>query len=168
MSSKLHLPCVFGSYLPCNKLITIFIQLCHTLRWTFDMMLWTPLLTVSLASRALAQELTHAPISTNLTIAFSPATLSTCATNGSAEAITFTTSSVPYTYQCFNIEDLFSSSNISSSDGSRITQSPQLSTPYEEISWQLINANAYSAQTDYSRMYFTISRPRCCEDLRDI
>ncbi|KAG9664404.1 hypothetical protein KCU95_g828, partial [Aureobasidium melanogenum] len=104
------------------------------------------LLAASLAVQALAQN-------TNLTFSFSPASLDTCASNGSAKAITFTTSSVPPTYQCFNIEDLFASSNTSSTYGSRTTQQSSI-TSYEEISWRIFNADAYSTQTNYSRIWY--------------
>ncbi|KAI5211564.1 hypothetical protein AUEXF2481DRAFT_5249 [Aureobasidium subglaciale EXF-2481] len=117
------------------------------------------LLTIPFAAQALAQN-------TNLTFSFSPSTLNTCATNGSTEAVTFTTSSVPATYQCFNLEDLFSSST-SSSYGSRTTQSPQSSVPYEEIAWRLFNTDAYSNQLNYSRVWYqqqNVTSPNQGED----
>ncbi|KAH0337331.1 hypothetical protein KCU81_g8148, partial [Aureobasidium melanogenum] len=105
------------------------------------------LLTVSLAIQALAQN-------ANLTVSFSPATLDNCASNGSTEAIIFTTSSIPLSYQCFNIEDLFGSSNASPSWGSRTTESASRTYTSEEISRRVFNANSYSAQTNYSRIWY--------------
>ncbi|CAD0100287.1 unnamed protein product [Aureobasidium mustum] len=126
--------------------------------YTAPSMPYTLFLTASFAIQALAQ-------STNLTFSFSPATLDTCAANGSAEAITFTTSSVPPTYQCFNIEDLFASSNTSSSYGSRTSQ--QSTITYEEVSWRIFNADTYSTQTNYSRLRYqqqNITSPSQGED----
>ncbi|KAK6004695.1 hypothetical protein QM012_008557 [Aureobasidium pullulans] len=111
------------------------------------MITFISLLTTSLAVQTLAQ-------SSNLTFSFSPATLDNCASNGSAEAITFTTSSVPLLYQCFNIEDLFASSNTSSSYGARTTQSTSGTYTYEQISWRIFNADAYSTQTNYSGIWY--------------
>ncbi|KAG9603284.1 hypothetical protein KCU77_g1204, partial [Aureobasidium melanogenum] len=120
------------------------------------------LLAASLAVQALAQN-------TNLTFSFSSATLDKCASNGSAEAITFTTSSVSPSYQCFNIEDLFASSNTSSSYGARTSQ--QSSISYEEISWRIFNANAYSPRTNYSRIWYqqqNVTSPTQGEDAERI
>lgn len=127
------------------------------------MMLWVLLSMASLALQALAQSaqttsllpLLYPPPTSdfwsNLTISFFPATSDTCAVNGydSAEVLTFTTADVPTTY-CFNLQDHFSS-NLSIVDDS-ISHTGYY--PDERFRWRLYNANAYSNQTNYSRIWY--------------
>jgi hypothetical protein len=99
----------------------------------------------------LAMYLTLTLNSFNLTVSFSSAGLITCAPNGTAEAMTFTTIDVPSDeVLCFTLEDLFSN-DTSISYRPRTIPSNSLN---ENFTWSISNANAYSAKKVYTRIWY--------------
>ncbi|TIA48930.1 hypothetical protein D6C77_09737 [Aureobasidium pullulans] len=90
-------------------------------------------------------------------LTFSLHSIGECPVIGSLEAITFTTASFLNTFECFNIEDLFSV-NTSDSYGSRSYRTLSSSDP-DTNDWRLSNALAYSNQTDYSTILYHQNPP---------
>ncbi|RYI20462.1 MAG: TrkH family potassium uptake protein [Acetobacteraceae bacterium] len=89
-----------------------------------------------------------------------PSSPSTALSTGALSAlwgILFTTASFLNTFECFNIEDLFSV-NTSDSYGSRSYRTLSSSDP-DTNDWRLSNALAYSNQTDYSTILYHQNPP---------
>jgi len=87
--------------------------------------------------------------SSNLTVSFSSSILDNCAYNGTVRDLTFTTADVPSVFQCFTLEDLFSS------DTTVIDQPHTIPhTPVDNFTWSISNANFYSAKVDYTKVWY--------------
>ncbi|KAI4741400.1 hypothetical protein E4T50_08166 [Aureobasidium sp. EXF-12298] len=87
----------------------------------------------------------------NLTVSFSSSGLITCAPNDTAEAMTFTTIDVPSDeVVCFTLEDLFSNDTSTS----YIPRNIPSYSPNENFTWGISNANAYSADKVYTRIWY--------------
>jgi hypothetical protein len=75
-----------------------------------------------------------------------------CGADGSTSLLTFTTSSVPPSYQCFNIKELFADAQ-SQRAGSRNETSP-ISYPYEVIDWVVSNTEPFDSSRNYSQISY--------------
>ncbi|CZT24344.1 uncharacterized protein RCC_10067 [Ramularia collo-cygni] len=89
--------------------------------------------------------------STNLTITFSNDNLDDCVNKDSAEGITFTSSSVPRAFVCFNLDELFAS-NTSLTNGS-VSQGSNIYSG-TDLDWVLLNLDSYNIQNNYSRVWY--------------
>lgn len=101
-----------------------------------------------------------------MTVSFTTPGGTDCEVDTSSFDLTFTTSSIPPTHQCFNLEDLLNTTE-SQQSGSRLEQSPGSSQPYEAINWVVYNSDTFSAEQNYSRVGYlqrNVSSPEEGED----
>ncbi|KAI5199894.1 hypothetical protein E4T39_05991 [Aureobasidium subglaciale] len=101
----------------------------------------------------------------NLTISFSPADPDTCASNGSSQAITFSTGSIPAGNNgCFNIEELFGSANSSTVHGALFFNT-SIYTSHEPVDWVLmmyLQQNFATAKLEKARRFLGIYSGEHC------
>jgi hypothetical protein len=98
--------------------------------------------------------------SSNLTIAFSPASLDSCASPSNASeagGIIFTTAGVPAENECFNLDELFSgpSNGLVTQNGTAAFPS---SNP-QNFTYSISNQEAYDPSMNYSRVFYQQSYP---------
>ncbi|KAM0699436.1 hypothetical protein Q7P36_000438 [Cladosporium allicinum] len=94
------------------------------------------------------------PTSLNLTLRFLPSTPdspeSTCAYSNTTNALTFTTSTTPKQYHCFNIAELFTGNATSGF----VNQSRPSEWYDSGLYWSISNAETFDAQANYSRILY--------------
>lgn len=103
--------------------------------------------------------------SQNLTVTFHSANTAEgegCSFSNPSTSLLFTTSSIPITYQCFNLDSLFSTRNTSQTTGSRNESIAGSRDPVESITWTTEQADAYLPHRNYSQVTYSsrnISEP---------
>ncbi|KAF4460545.1 hypothetical protein FALBO_12669 [Fusarium albosuccineum] len=98
----------------------------------------------------------------NLTIAFFGDSLEdSCQSNDTSKGLVLTTDSIPTSYTCFNVSDIFSQSDeVGFQNGTMPVREgdDQLVEP-NGVHWLLEKADNYSSKTNYSRVWYEQTSP---------
>ncbi|TQV90998.1 hypothetical protein V2A60_008191 [Cordyceps javanica] len=91
----------------------------------------------------------------NLTIAlFADSQGDACSANDISNAISLTTSSLPVSFTCFNVGDIFSQSNTSTEFTNGSANYHDDGDQRNGVAWRLQNQHLYDAKANYSRVWY--------------
>lgn len=79
-----------------------------------------------------------------------------CAKNDISKGLVFTTNTIPYSFTCFNISDIFTQNNkTSGTTNASLHIGPPEALPYPNyVNWSVSNLDIYDANSVYSRVWY--------------
>lgn len=92
----------------------------------------------------------------NLTIAlFADSQGDSCSANDISSAISLTTSSIPVSFTCFNVSDIFSHSNSTTGFQNGLANYHDDGDQLNGVAWLAQNQHLYDAKANYSRVWYS-------------